>query len=279
MRAELGGANSRVRLPAHLPALDGLRGVAILLVAVHMLGMLDAPRGVVASALSSALARGWAGVQLFFVLSGFLITGILLDTQSADNALPTFFARRFLRILPLYYLVLFVAFVVAPLLGPVPPALAHDRAHQIWFWTYLSNWVLPYEAGSRAFPHFWSLAVEEQFYLVWPFVLRNRSPASCVRVCLGVAIASLAIRIGFLAAHLPSGAIYVFSVTRMDALALGGAAAAAIRIPTLAAALLGDSRRIWLASLLTGAVGAGITKGFALATLACQSVGYTLLAT
>jgi peptidoglycan/LPS O-acetylase OafA/YrhL len=265
-------------LPAHLPALDGLRGVAILLVAVHMLSTLEVAHGLPAAVLSFVVVRGWVGVQLFFVLSGFLITGILLDTQSADNGLSAFFARRLLRIFPLYYLVLIVAFVILPAFGPLTPALAHDRAHQVWLWTYLSNWTLPYEAGSRAFPHFWSLAVEEQFYLVWPFLVRSRTPASCLKLCLVVALISLATRVGFVVGHLGSGAIYTFSVTRMDALALGGAAAAALRIPAIASQLFARRRQLWVASFAVAVGGAVLTRGFGQRSVVSDTVGYTFLA-
>src|SRR5579863_7477782 len=142
-RSEL--AQTASPLPAHLPSLDGLRGIAIALVVVHNMGTLyEYPPGAGGAALGILISRGWVGVQLFFVLSGFLITGILLDTQSAHNVLSVFFARRTLRIWPLHYAVLIVVFVVLPALGPLPPTLAHDQAHQIWLWTYLSNWVGPF---------------------------------------------------------------------------------------------------------------------------------------
>jgi peptidoglycan/LPS O-acetylase OafA/YrhL len=272
-------SRASTKLPAYLPSLDGLRGIAILLVVlVHMRGKLEPQNGAFGLAVRYALTQGWTGVQLFFVLSGFLITGILLDTQSAGNYLSSFFARRLLRIFPLYYLTLFLAFVVLPAITLLPPTLAHDRAHQAWFWFYLTNWTVPYAAGPLAFPQFWSLAVEEQFYLVWPFLLRHRSPASCLRLCLGVAAASLAIRVVMLAVYSPEYAIYSFSVTRMDALALGGAAAAALRIPSLCSRLFARRQRIWWASFAVGIGGALVTGRYSLGTLAGQSVGYTFLA-
>jgi peptidoglycan/LPS O-acetylase OafA/YrhL len=265
-----------VALPAHLPALDGLRGVAILAVVVHMLNLLEAPRDVIGQAASRAFGYGWMGVQLFFALSGFLITGILLDARGGPGHLSAFYARRFLRIFPLYYGTLFVAFVVVPALGGVPPALEHDRAHQIWLWTYLANWAAPTEAGSRAFPHFWSLSVEEQFYLVWPFVLLRASPRGCLRLCLGVALAAFAARVALLAAGVSTGALYTFTVSRMDALAVGGAAAAALRVPELGARLAAHPGRLWGAALVTLAAGA-VAGRYELATIAASSVGYSFL--
>src|SRR5438045_445958 len=123
-------------LPRHMPTLDGVRGLAILIVVMHNLSLLTEPHGLAAQLLASWLDRGWVGVQLFFVLSGFLITGILLDTRKADNYYRAFLGRRLLRIFPLYYAVLFGAFVVTPLVAH--PIDGHE--HQIWLWTYLGNW-------------------------------------------------------------------------------------------------------------------------------------------
>ncbi|HWE27018.1 MAG TPA: acyltransferase [Polyangia bacterium] len=263
----------------HLPSLDGLRGLAILLVIVHQLDLLTKPVGLGAHAFSAVGAVGWVGVQLFFVLSGFLITGILVDSRGAANYFSGFFARRVLRIFPLYYATLLVAFVVLPLFVSPSPPLAHDRHHQIWLWTYLSNWVNPYEAGSRAFPHFWSLAVEEQFYLVWPFLLRRQTPQRCLALCAAIAVASLGVRCVMVAKSAPSEAIYCFSVTRMDALALGAIGAAALRVPPLRARLerVGGTR-LWLFGIALGVVGAGLTHGYSLEHAAGNTVGYTFLA-
>ena len=261
----------------HLPALDGVRGVAILLVVTHMLSPLGDPASLLGRIASFGFGVGWVGVQLFFVLSGFLITGILLDTQGAPNQLRAFYARRVLRIFPLYYATLFVAFVVLPLIGRVGPALAHDRAHQVWLWTYLGNWVASTDAASRTFPHFWSLAVEEQFYLLWPLVVRGRSPRACLNLCLGIAAAALAVRAGAWAAGASVEAIYQATLTRMDALALGGAAAAGIKIPEVAAWAAARRGRLWAASAAVGLLGALLTRLYNHATLAGATVGYTFL--
>ncbi len=267
-----------VTAPAHLPSLDGLRGIAIILVILHQLDLLVRPVGHSAQALSAVFTTGWIGVQLFFVLSGFLITGILLDTRRATNYLSGFFAKRVLRIFPLYYATLFVAFVVVPAFGSVPPELAHDQKHQIWLWTYLSNWVIPYEQGSRAFPHFWSLAVEEQFYLVWPFLIRACDARRCAQVCLAIAVTSLVARIAMVCAGAPREAIYTFSVTRMDALALGAIAAAALRMPPVAARLGRLGWRLWAAAFAVAVVGALVTHGYSLRRDLGNTIGYTVLA-
>src|SRR6185295_2902058 len=124
----------------------------------------------------------------------FLITGILLDTQQAQNYYSGFYARRTLRIFPLYFGVLAATFIVLPLLWTLPSSIALDQKNQIWLWTYSSNWASIFGAGSKTFPHFWSLAVEEQFYLVWPLLIRSRTPEQCARFCLIVAGLSLVLR-------------------------------------------------------------------------------------
>src|SRR5262245_42696434 len=88
---------------AHIPALDGIRGIAVLLVATHNLRLITDPISAASLPWVEILDRGWLGVQLFFVLSGFLITRILRETDQADNYYSAFYARRALRILPLHY--------------------------------------------------------------------------------------------------------------------------------------------------------------------------------
>src|ERR671910_1052032 len=96
-----------------IPALDGLRGIAIILVLLHHFTFYRPTAGIDAR-IGDVVFFFWTGVDLFFVLSGFLITGILLDTRDSKRYFTTFYARRTLRIFPLYYLVLFLAFVVLP---------------------------------------------------------------------------------------------------------------------------------------------------------------------
>ena len=149
----------------HSPALDGLRGLAILLVlALHL--TIIKPVTAVDQAITSVLHAGWMGVDLFFVLSGFLITGILIDSRGSDRYFLTFYARRTLRIVPLYYLVVFVSFVVLPhfptwydrLVGP-------KMVLPEWeYWLFLSNIGI---SDRDRFLHgilgvSWSLSIEEQ---------------------------------------------------------------------------------------------------------------------
>jgi len=263
--------------PARLPRLDGLRAIAILLVVPHNFNLMLAPGGV-AYLFVVALHRGWIGVQLFFVLSGFLITGILLDARDAPNYYRSFFVRRVLRIFPLYYATLVVLFVLLPALGLLPSSFRRDTMVELSCWAYFSNWYGPFHPVEGSVSHFWSLATEEQFYLLWPFVIHRRSAEWVMRLCLAIAVASVLLRIIMLITGAPIQAIYQFLVTRMDALALGGAAAAAFRIPAVASWVLNRRRFLLGASVVSLVAGAVVSRGYYFTSPLTQSVGYTFLA-
>ena len=260
------------RLPVRMPRLDGLRGIAILLVLFHQLDRIGG-RDLASRLIERSFDLGWIGVQLFFVLSGFLISGILLDSRGRPGAWRDFLARRALRIFPLYYGALVLLLVVLPALGVTPPGF---REHSLWYWLYLSNWTQPYQGGSL--PHFWSLAVEEQFYLVWPLVALRCSPNQLLRVCVGVAIAGLLLRIGMVAAAVDREAIYMSSLSRMDALALGGAVAAWLRLPGRMDRAVEWRRRVWWLAVGLGAVGLVGTGFYPRTAPLGQTVGYSVLA-
>jgi peptidoglycan/LPS O-acetylase OafA/YrhL len=117
---------------------------------------------------------GWLGVDLFFVLSGFLITDILLKTVNSPGYFKNFYVKRVLRIFPLYFLSLIIFLLILPKVSGFPLDMSFYIGHQWWFWTYLQNWFLIfYDVGNTttAIQHYWSLAVEEQFYIVWPLVI------------------------------------------------------------------------------------------------------------
>ncbi len=259
-------------LPRHLPSLDGIRGVAILLVLCHQFERLPvtAASGLGLRILDYTLNVGWIGVQLFFVLSGFLITGILLDAKGRPDFLRNFYVRRALRIFPLYFGALLVFLVVLPSLGFAPKAWGEGQAA---YWVFLSNWF-----GGEALPHFWSLAVEEQFYFAWPFVVLGLTVRRMLVACIVLASASLAVRILMVGFGVSPDAIYQVTPSRLDALALGGGAAALIRLGGGAMPRLRNPATLWSLAFGVAAAGFVVTRGFPRTSPLGQTVGYSALA-
>jgi peptidoglycan/LPS O-acetylase OafA/YrhL len=222
-----------VRRETRIPELDGLRGVAILLVfAYHTCSSNAPPFKACCSASAMAMPlrvlmriadQGSSGVDLFFVLSGFLITGILLDARGSSNYFRVFYFRRALRIFPVYYLSLIFLF-----------RLVHPSwREQVWYWLNLSNLRSAF-APQRipALSHFWSLAVEEQFYLVWPWVVSRFRERRLFLVSLAGIVAATILR------NLPAvqqvnvvydNFIYRFTPFRVDSLLFGALIAIAIK--------------------------------------------------
>ncbi len=262
----------------HIPALDGIRALAILLVIPHNVDVMSTSYPAYDYPVAALLHAGWIGVQLFFVLSGFLISGNLLDSRGSSHFFSAFFARRALRILPLYFSVLGVALVLTPALLPIPQSLRDTLPHQVWLWTFLSNWTDPYGGAVYGFSHFWSLAVEEQFYLLWPLVVFCCGPRTLLGVCLALTGVALVARTALLATHFPHEALYMFTICRMDALALGAAAACLVRIPATRARLSKMTRGMALFAAIVFLITVAATRGLAAFDIRAQSIGYTLLA-
>lgn len=202
------------------PVLDGVRGVACLMVLVHHCG-----RGHGASwgarAFHEASAAGWAGVDLFFVLSGLLITGLLLDARDRAEGPRRFWVRRAFRILPLAY-----AFLAAILFSPFwrqEPWHAGVYVEQAWFWLFASNWLVLFRPAlaSGLLGHLWSLAIEEQFYLAWPLMTVTFSPRKLETLCLVVLSVSLAAHLTAATRHVDPALLSSLTPTRLDGLVLG----------------------------------------------------------
>jgi peptidoglycan/LPS O-acetylase OafA/YrhL len=219
-------------LKGHIPALDAIRGLAIVLVTLYRFGggSEDGP----ARALDdhSLVELGARGVDLFFVLSGFLITGILLDAKGKPHYFRNFYVRRALRIFPLYYGVLALTLLVLPRLAPSLASSfwpAIDR--QTWLWLYGANVLQAYEGTCYLGPlnHFWSLAIEEHYYFAWPAVICFTSRPVAMRLCGGLFAASIVARICWLTAGGNDVAAEVLTPLRMDGLVLGSWLALAAR--------------------------------------------------
>ena len=222
------------------PALDGLRAFAICAVFADHYGG-GSHGGKLLNLINMARGYGWLGVDLFFVLSGFLITGILYDTLDDSRYFFRFFARRSLRIFPVYYLVFAVLLLLTPVL------LLQWRWGHALFLIYMGNFLANYNfsyyeiASARShmylvsISHFWSLCVEEQFYLLWPvamYFLRKRRNIFIGAISLSLlAIVLRALEFAWKGPALAEQWIGRTLPFRMDALLIGGMLALLLRGP------------------------------------------------
>jgi peptidoglycan/LPS O-acetylase OafA/YrhL len=235
-RRENGGAQDRV------PALDGVRGLAILAVLIyHFMAVAVVDAGskgpVIDRVIAGATRSGWIGVDLFFVLSGFLITGILLDAKlAAGRYFRNFYARRVLRIFPAYYGFLLVLFVFYPLFQSMEhAAIDAFQGDRLWFLAYLANFRYALDNAKRAdfgiTGPLWSLSVEEQFYIVWPAVVLLLNRRGLMAASAAAIVGALLMRTVLYYSGANKWWGYTMMPTRMDALAAGALIAAAIRDP------------------------------------------------
>ena len=214
-------------------ALDGLRGIAIGLVLWHHLlaTYLPVGRGSWLGWLRAGTGLAWCGVDLFFVLSGFFIGGILIDRRDSPRLARVFYLRRAVRIMPLYYVTLVVTLLA--IVVRVPGAY-HEFAPWVYA-TFLTNFALAHTHTWDWLPLsvLWSLAIEEQFYLTAPWVVRVISPSRLPWLAAGLALGAWMAR-GILLLWFPSGnfAAHVLMPLRMDGLALGALVAWAVRHDT-----------------------------------------------
>ena len=209
---------------SHVPVLDAIRGLAVLLVLIYHFF----------SPYIKILHIGWIGVDMFFVLSGFLITGILYDSKEKPRYFKNFYLKRVLRIFPLYYMSLFVILILLPFLMPTEEIKGYEyiTKNQFFFWTYLQNWMASFDLlwpKGTLVSHFWSLAIEEQFYIFWPFLIYFLPNKSLVWISLVVVILAFSTRFVFVLTDQPTLANYVNTIARIDGLALGAITAILMR--------------------------------------------------
>jgi peptidoglycan/LPS O-acetylase OafA/YrhL len=223
-----------------VPQLDSMRGLAVLVVLLHNTDKYQ---------YTGFVARnGWMGVDLFFVLSGFLITGILLDTKGTDGYFRKFYARRCLRIWPLYYCALIFMFVIVPLLRPSEAHRPFEPRSMPWwsYFVYLQNFLVPAITGATGLLGVtWSLAVEEQFYAVWPIVVRYFSEAQLRKIAITLICGSPILRFFFV--HHGFN-VYSNTFCRLDGLMAGALLALAFRSKTFSVDT--HVRPAWVALLI-----------------------------
>jgi peptidoglycan/LPS O-acetylase OafA/YrhL len=258
----------------HFKSLDGWRGIAILLVFLfHYL-----PRDRY-NPLSIVASCGWSGVDLFFVLSGFLITGILYDTRESHNFFGAFYARRALRLLPVYCLAISIVIIGTDFL----------KGFRTWLdfplFLYGANIVLALPGTVGHFPpnfscsHFWTLACEEQFYSVWPLLIfLFPSRRTLVKICIGGIALALALRLGTVLIAGAPWVAYMELPTRMDSFLMGGLLALGLRGPRVQ--LWSDARlvrRVLLASFVGSVLVCVLARSFFSLSIPMSTVGYTLV--
>jgi peptidoglycan/LPS O-acetylase OafA/YrhL len=271
--------------PKRTPELDGIRGIAILQVLVwHFQSEVASEPGTPLAYAIPFLSMTWTGVDLFFVLSGFLIGGLLIDAKGSRNYLRVFYVRRAFRILPLYLLILLLAALANCLLAksewseriiPWPWYLSFSQN----IWMSLQDWQ---RAWSIWFNQTWSLALEEQFYLALPLVIFVASRRILPHICIVLIFAAFLIRCLCYLTFTDERANVISHVLlpcRMDSLAIGVLIAIIFRNARLRAQIFSRLNVLYyLLVMLLVALGGFVTAGWGLATIAMQTVGLSLIA-
>jgi peptidoglycan/LPS O-acetylase OafA/YrhL len=215
---------------ARIPQLDGIRGLAILLVLCwhYFAGVRFQPENAYVQLLKNMLSLSWSGVDLFFVLSGFLIGGILMDHRESKNYFKVFYIRRICRIFPMYF-VLLLGFLL------LKSVIDHDNNPGAdWLfagfpslWPYVAfaqNFFMSFGEALRppSLAITWSLSVEEQFYLILPFVLRAIPHKKVPHMCLFLIVSAPVIRTFIMVQpYFHNSAAFVLLPSRMDSLLIG----------------------------------------------------------
>jgi peptidoglycan/LPS O-acetylase OafA/YrhL len=253
--------NPDLGLSGRIPELDGIRGIAIgMVLMAHFFEIVSRPGSPLAYALVP-LRLTWSGVDLFFVLSGFLIGGILLDVRESSNYFRVFYTRRFFRIVPIY-VVLLVSVALAAHLSSArivgrKEEVFYGQLPWVYFAAFLQNIGMSLHNVWGMFPLgvTWSLAVEEQFYLTLPLLVRFLDRRALLRFAL-LAIVGAPLLRTFLLHRNPENFFswYTLMPCRADSLLLGVLGAIVLREPRWRGWLLGKHRLVLqtIAILLVG---------------------------
>ena len=231
------GETGRPKTPARIPVLDGVRGLAILLVILwhYVGGQLDATQGAILNFIRQLVGICWSGVDLFFVLSGFLLGGILIENRSSANYYKTFYIRRACRIFPLYYAWILIVAVAWWWLKEGKLAALFNDIGPVWpYLTYVQNITQIFAKGDGGWVLgvTWSLAVEEQFYLILPLLIRAIAPQKlCYWLVLLIASATVFRLAMWYFGPRQGWAGYVILPCRWDSLFIGVLGAWSVRQP------------------------------------------------
>jgi peptidoglycan/LPS O-acetylase OafA/YrhL len=214
----------------HAPELDGVRGLAILgVLLAHGVDFLHVvPHTLAGIVITTMFVPGWGGVDLFFTLSGFLITGILLRARESPRYFSSFYMRRILRIFPIYYLYLVVTVLVAHVSPSMAQKIPTGFVERMSYFLYLQNWPVFWSSWAgltTLWGAYWSLAVEEQFYMVWPAVLRFVNLRTVGVLCMAGFALGLPERMYMMHHHPNLFGVMQWPFSRLEGLLLGAAIA------------------------------------------------------
>jgi peptidoglycan/LPS O-acetylase OafA/YrhL len=270
--------------------LDGLRGFALIMILVFHAASQEGeyPAGTFLAYLQRSASLGWTALDLFFVLSGFLIGGILMDARESPSYFKTFYVRRFFRIVPVYFAWVLLYILLVSIAADLVVRFSNSGLRPPFNFSIWSHFLFLqnsfdfhfYGLAGAWFGHLWSLAVEEQFYLVAPLVVRFIPPRHLKWILATVVVAAIFARVYFrFFSHMEVNAITTRTVCRMDSLAFGMFAAVLVRWESASRWLQQNLRAL---RVLLGVLAVGVVWFFLFAygsmTAGMQSVGFTWMA-
>lgn len=209
--------NLQKSYPGYFPQLDGLRGIAIVAVLLYHLGS-----KLPALHLEIVTRYGWAGVDLFFVISGFLITGILLDSVGSAHYFRNFYVRRVLRIWPLYFALLGFVFLLLPWIVPGLRERIFEQCHPWQSYLFFAQNFFVRDFGIGPVGVTWSLAIEEQFYLAWPLLILLLPRRALPTFLISVVLLSPVVRALAQLGGATPATLYTHTIFRLDSICAGG---------------------------------------------------------